>query len=145
MVVKRDGGYHVADDCDSDAAAACAGSRVHDPAAGMGRRRGWARRRKVCGGARGYSCSGRRPRGRRARPQYHFLFQFFIRFRIFRTTLCSHFFSPNLLMGRAALFGGSCTVHWTHARGRADGGPVTCGLWLSESSQRVHSMLTVRH
>jgi len=36
MVVKRDGGYHVADDYDSDAAAACAGSRVHDPAAGMG-------------------------------------------------------------------------------------------------------------
>lgn len=38
------------------------------------------------------------------------------------------FFFPNLLMGRAALFGGSSTVHWTHARG---------------GSQRMHSMLTV--
>jgi hypothetical protein len=30
-------------------------------------------------------------------------------------SFCSLFFSPNLLMGRAALFGGSSTVHWTHA------------------------------
>lgn len=57
MVVKRDRGYHVADDCDSNAVAACAGRRVHGPAAGTGWRGGWARRRRVCRGARGYSCT----------------------------------------------------------------------------------------
>ena len=55
---QREGGYHVADDSDADAAAAGASGRVHGPAGGPGRRGGGAGRTGVRGGARGYGCSG---------------------------------------------------------------------------------------